>query len=57
MVEIQVVNSLGQILYRTETNVERSNNITIDVSNYASGLYFVNIKADGVMATKKLLVE
>jgi len=55
--EVQVVNNLGQVLQSIETNGESSNIIRLDVSNRASGFYFVNINADGVKVSKKLLIK
>ena len=53
--KINVVNSLGQVLQSTEGNTLSI--ITLDVSSYASGLYFVNINADGATTSKKLLIK
>ena len=53
--KIDVVNSLGQVLQSTERNTLSI--ITLDVSSYASGLYFVNINADGATVSKKLLIK
>ncbi|RMA65941.1 S8 family serine peptidase [Ulvibacter antarcticus] len=54
--DISIVNSLGQQLQKVASS-NSSGIISIDVSSYASGLYFVNITVDGVTATKKLLVK
>lgn len=57
-IEITVVNSLGQKLQYLNGAVQNeTNTVTIDVSNYASGLYFVNITADGSTLSKKLLIK
>ena len=56
-IRIQVVNSLGQRLQSTESNGQSTNNFSLDVSNLATGLYFINIEADGVKISKKLLVK
>jgi hypothetical protein len=53
--KIVVVNSLGQILQSTERNTLST--ITLDVSSYATGLYFININADGAKLIKKLLIK
>lgn len=55
-IEITVVNSLGQVL-QTIDDSNVSGTMTINVSNYSSGLYFVNIQADGVRVSKKLLIK
>ena len=54
---IQVVNSLGQRLQSIESNGQSTNNFSLDVSNVATGLYFINIDVDGVKISKKLLVQ
>jgi hypothetical protein len=54
---IQVFNSLGQKLQSTESNGQTTNNFSLDVSNLATGLYFINIDVDGVTVSKKLLVR
>lgn len=57
LLEIQVVNSLGQKLKSINTKDMRSNIIKLDVSSFGSGFYFININADGVKVSKKLLVK
>jgi hypothetical protein len=57
-IEITVINSLGQKLQILKGAIQNeTNTITINVSNYASGLYFVNITADGTTLSKKLLIK
>lgn len=57
-VDLNIVNSLGQLLMKIDRSTTNgANRLTLDVSNYASGLYFVNITADGVAITKKLLIK
>jgi len=56
-IRIQVFNSLGQRLQSAESNGQRTNNFSLDVSNLAAGLYFINIDVDGVKVSKKLLVK
>ncbi len=54
-VEFNITSATGQLLKKEKlTNVENS---TIDVANFAKGVYFINIKADGQQATIKLLKE
>ena len=56
--EVTLVNSLGQRIQSLDgSNAQTENTISFDVSNLASGLYFVTIKADDTSVTKKLLVE
>lgn len=56
--EITVVNNLGQRIQTIDTSrAQGDNNISINVRNLSSGLYFVTIKADDTSITKKLLIE
>lgn len=56
--EINIVNSLGQIVGQIEkTPINGSTETSINVSNYSSGLYFIKIKVDNHITTKKLLIE
>ena len=57
-VDLSIVNSLGQLLKKIDRSTTNgANRLTLDVSNYASGLYFVNITVDGISITKKLLIK
>ncbi len=56
--QIKIINSLGQVIQEVEkTSLNSSNEITIDVSNLNSGLYFVNIEIDNLSTVKKLLIK
>ncbi len=52
--DVSVANSLGQVLDR-QTNIDAK--ATVNVSGYASGIYFVTIKAGESVSTKKLVVQ
>lgn len=54
--DITIANSLGQVL-QNKTNIDNTSIATINVSNYASGIYFVTIKAGESIATKKLVIQ
>ncbi|GHC44759.1 S8/S53 family peptidase [Ulvibacter litoralis] len=55
---VSIINSLGQKLFtNTFTNVSGTNPIAVDVSSYATGMYFMTIESDGVATTKKLVVQ
>ncbi len=56
--EINIVNSLGQIVGEIEKSpINGNEELSINVSNYSSGLYFIRIKIDNNITTKKLLIE
>ena len=57
-VEITLTNTVGQLLRSTKTVAySGANNIDLDVSGLAKGIYMVNVKVDGASTTKKLIVE
>jgi hypothetical protein len=57
-VKIQVFNSLGSMVYNgSEQKLSGKNKLTVDCSNYNSGVYFVSINAGGTKITKKLIVN
>jgi len=54
-VDLELVNSLGQRLQQMSAGT--SNRVSMDVSGYATGIYFVTIKAGGLSQTKKLVIQ
>jgi len=50
-----VYNSVGQIVFNARVNNE--NTYRIETANYANGLYFVSVKTDNVIMTKKFVVS
>tara|TARA_B100000768_G_C11279529_1_gene377740 strand:- start:118 stop:3717 length:3600 start_codon:yes stop_codon:yes gene_type:complete len=56
--QLKIINSLGQVIQNIEkTSLNGSNEMSIDVSNYSAGLYFVKIKVDNISTLKKLLIK
>lgn len=55
-VSIRIYNSLGKLMYYTK-NENLINSFKINVSQYASGLYFVKINTANAVVTKKLIIE
>jgi hypothetical protein len=57
-VNVTVLNTVGQVVrsYNTNGNVG-ANEMVIDLSGVASGIYLVNINSGDAVATKKLIVE
>ncbi len=53
---VSIANSLGQILER-KTNIDNASQTSLNVSNYASGIYFITIQAGESITTKKLVVQ
>ncbi len=54
---VSVTNSLGQELQRVNETPNGSNRISLNVSNYKTGLYFITIKSEGISITKKLIIQ
>ncbi len=57
-VSVTIVNNIGQVLQVLDERAFNTNSeATINVSNYASGIYFITIKAGENTTTKKLVVQ
>ncbi len=54
---IEVYNNLGQLIYQKEINKSRKGNISIDISNYQKGLYFVKFISNNSTKTEKLIIN
>lgn len=56
--DVVVMNAVGQTVRTVKTSgAVGENMVRVDLSGLASGIYMVNIKADGATTTKKLIVE
>ncbi len=55
-VSIRIYNALGKLVYFTKGQ-DLTNTFKINTSNYASGLYFVNVNTVNGLITKKLMIE
>ena len=51
---VSVTDMLGKVIY---TNKVKSGNNTIDISNYQSGIYLLNVTSENGSVTKKLIKE
>jgi hypothetical protein len=54
LVSIDIINSAGQIIKRIS---DFKSNMSIDVSDYTRGIYFVKAYFDDFVSTKKLIIE
>lgn len=52
---IQVLNTMGQLLYEVRDSKVRTGNYPLDLSRYDSGMYFVRVIAGGQARTVKLI--
>ena len=56
LVSIKIFNTLGKLMYFAK-NMNISESTQVDVSNYASGMYFIKINNRNGFVTKKLIIE
>jgi hypothetical protein len=57
-IDVLIANSLGQQLRQYDQSVFGGNSqATFSVSDFATGLYFITVKVEGVTTTKKLLIQ
>lgn len=56
-VEIEILNQLGQKVYSSFKPQFLQEIIEIDLSTQSKGMYFVNVRANGKVYTKKLILE
>lgn len=57
-VKVQVYNSLGSLVYNgSEQKLSGKNKLSLDCSNFNSGLYFVTVTANNTKITKRLVVN
>ena len=54
-VTLQLMNNLGQVMYQSNINSNKPNH-NIDVSNYANGIYFIQLKYQNQSMTKKIMI-
>ncbi|HEY1045838.1 MAG TPA: T9SS type A sorting domain-containing protein, partial [Bacteroidia bacterium] len=58
-VTVKVYNTMGQLVYEVPVSeiTAGANNLTIDSSNFASGIYTVKIEGNGFSAAQKFIVQ
>ncbi len=55
--EITVNNQLGSVIYENKFNIEEgSNKLSLNIANAENGIYYVNVKTEKYLTTKKLLL-
>ncbi|CAH8283514.1 putative secreted protein (Por secretion system target) [Mariniflexile fucanivorans] len=52
--DVEIYNVVGKLLAKTKIE---NNEQQIDISNFVSGIYFVRIKNNGIITTKKIIKE
>ncbi len=53
---INIVNASGKTIYSNKVNLTSSNNFTLPVNQFCSGIYMVAVSANNAFETKKLVV-
>lgn len=57
-IQVQLMNAVGQVITTVAAEGRNGvNTINLNVSGIASGIYFVNVKVDDAVGTKKLIIE
>ena len=51
---LEITNELGQVVY---SNQITSNKEIVNLSQFASGIYFINLRNSDAILTRKLIVE
>ena len=51
---VRIVNAFGQTVYNTKMEGDQ---VRIDLSGFAKGIYMMHIEANGGQAVKKIVVE
>ena len=52
--QIKLINALGQVLVNMDAADAQT---TLDVSNIANGIYTISLDADGIVVTRKMVIE
>lgn len=57
-VKVSITNELGQLVYTSILqNTQAEQTLKIDTKNYAEGFYFITLKTETTVSTKKLLIH
>lgn len=57
LVDVEIMNIQGQIVYRDRIQVSSSRDESIDLSDKPSGLYFIRVTDGGKMKFRKILID
>lgn len=53
---VQLFNALGKVLYSSQIS-NRSSHISVDISSFADGIYFLSYKTDQQSINKKIIIQ
>ena len=56
-VKVAVSNSLGQVVFATETNLNGTATLDLDLKDAPKGMYFVSIDGAGIKTSEKVMVK
>jgi hypothetical protein len=56
-VNVKIYNIMGEVIAESAGNASVTRKLNFDLTQYPSGLYFVEIKGDNVQATKKVIIS
>jgi len=57
-VDLEIFNMVGTVVYReVSVYTNQSMNRTVDLQSYPEGIYFLNIKGDGINIIKKIVLQ
>ena len=57
-VDLSVFNAMGKVVYQeNEVGINKTTRMTLDLQQYPAGIYFLNLKGDGVNLIKKIVVQ
>jgi len=57
IVNLQILSMMGQVVKSSEEDVSATGKITMELSDFVSGVYFVRVKGDNVDQTLKLIKQ
>jgi len=56
-VQLSVFNTIGQVIYQTKERSLTNHTYQIDLTNQPKGIYWINLKIDGAVVTRKVTVN
>ena len=54
---VEIYSAVGQLLYEMENEKAHQHQLSLDVANYPSGIYFVKINSEGQQTSKRLVIK
>jgi hypothetical protein len=54
---LKIMNTLGTVVYQSNINVDPSKTMDIKLTNQPEGIYYLNLKGEGVNLIKKVIIQ